>query len=294
MKIIRTSNRALLLVGGLLFFFPALVVSAAGEENKSNPPPPAATAPITPTTAVCSPSTAACAAPSAPTVDSPAVQARVRQLIVTIETKPSGIVVNNNGQVAAEPGHSPYNPDGTRNQNYTVTHDNSQGPAGVVLNNDQLRAQAIAELIKIGKPAVPQLVTALMTEGSEFRRFYAYTLGEIKDPRAVPALIKYMEDGYAKFKLVPQIRASGNEALAKKQEDDGKLMIADSVLALEKITGEKYGSDLNKWKQWWEANKAKVGPTPPLQTYTANPPDPVVHYPPPTPTPTPGTPGKNP
>lgn len=218
------------------------------------------------------------------TPENPAANARVRQLIAIIEANPSGVVVNNAGVVNAPPDNQPYNPDGTRNQNFRVDPDLSQAGVALILNADHRRAQAVQELIRMGKPAVPEMSRALVWESHEYRRFYAYILGELKDERSVPAVLKYLEDAQMKATMIPITRTTGDMAMVKKLLDDGNRMGTDSAQALNKITGQNFGVDLLKWQAWWETNKCRVGPTPKIITYTANPPSPKVHYtmPPPT------------
>jgi hypothetical protein len=209
----------------------------------------------------------------------PAVQKKVLELISLIEMKPTGVFVNNQGRVEVPPNHQPYNPDGSRNQDFTVTHDTPSGGA-IMVNHEQKRQQAVRDLIAIGRPAVDELARALTREYMTYRSLYAYALGEIRDPRAVPALLKYLEDGQEKLKNVPFVRENGDPAFAEQLEASGNKMIQDAGEALSKITGQNYGPDLAKWKEWWEANKDRVGPTPNLIEYTANPPSsqPPVHY----------------
>ena len=221
------------------------------------------------------PSAAPAGAPARPTVfpplpapvADPAAEARIRALIAAIEDKPSGLIVNNSGRIDAPPANQPYNPDGSRNENFRVTPNPSSGQAALLQNPEQRRSQALAELIRIGRPAVPFLCMALMMEAYEHRPLYAQALGEIKDPRAVPHLLKYFEDGKMKVSLAATVARSGDAAMAKKLEDEGRLMMTDATAALAKITGRNFGPDLGKWRQWWEENKAKVGPTPPVVLY---------------------------
>jgi hypothetical protein len=211
----------------------------------------------------------------------PEQKEHIAYLLAFIESQPAGFVFNNSGIVARPPNHKPYNPDGSRNQNFRVAPDPNQAQASAVTNHEKRRASAMEELIKIGRPAVPQTVTAIVNEGNQYRFIYAFILGEIKDPRAVPALIKYMNDGKMKLDCAASYRKFGDEEMAKLMEDEGQAMIADATGALESITGQDYGPDIDKWRAWWEANKAKYGTPLPLVIETADPPPGSKSYAPP-------------
>ncbi len=199
------------------------------------------------------------------------VQARINQLIKLINLKPNLITVNQSNQVIKDPNQQPFNPDGTRNQDFTVQPDYSHPSMSQVINADQNREKWTAELIRIGKPAVPALVKALTYEGHEYREYYARALGGIRDPRAVPAILKYYQDGVIQMNLAKMIRSSGDEAAAKECEKKGQTMKQAAVKALEQISGQKLGDDLAKWNQWWIENKANVKPLPVPKHYSANP-----------------------
>jgi uncharacterized protein (DUF302 family) len=65
-----------------------------------------------------------------------------------------------------------------------------------LLSNDEiLRIHSRESLVKIGKPAVPQLVEALMRGNHWLRWEAAKALGEIGDPTAAPALVEALKDG---------------------------------------------------------------------------------------------------
>lgn len=211
--------------------------------------------------------------PAEPKKIDPALEKKIKSLIATVEKKATGTIVNNDGSVEVPPDHQPYNPDGSRNQDFKVTHDHEGGTATYRANLDKQRELAIKELIGIGPPAVDELSRALTRDYFQYRPMYAYALGEIGDPRAVPALLKYFETGEMKLKNVDFVRSAGNVEMAARLERDGHKMMDDAASALSKITGQSYGRDHKKWSAWWEANKEKVGPVPDLQEYTANPKD---------------------
>lgn len=235
--------------------------SALGQ----SPAPAAPTAAPTP-----APTAATCAVPdfSTPQVADAALDARIRALILAIEDKPSGVIINNAGYIENAPANQPYNPDGSRNENFRVTPDLSGANTAYMLNGEQRKQKAYEELVRIGRPAVPLLSMAVVMEGYDQRPIYVKALGEIRDPRAVPHLIKYMEDGKMMLSMAASMVSLGNTVEAKKLQCDGNKMMADAADALAKITGQNYGPNLGPWRQWWEQNQSKVqGPIPPTQIY---------------------------
>ncbi|MBI5746574.1 MAG: HEAT repeat domain-containing protein [Nitrospirae bacterium] len=60
--------------------------------------------------------------------------------------------------------------------------------------DQEIRQSAKMALLEIGKPAVEPLILALQDEDWSVRRVAAYTLGELKDPRAVEPLIAALKD----------------------------------------------------------------------------------------------------
>lgn len=65
-----------------------------------------------------------------------------------------------------------------------------------MLNFDDPGNYAAAALVNIGEPAVEALITALGSPATQVRLYAAYTLGEIRDRRAVSTLIEVLEDPY--------------------------------------------------------------------------------------------------
>ncbi len=74
--------------------------------------------------------------------------------------------------------------------------------------------------------AVVPLIGALSDGHAYVRRRAAFALGELHDPRAIDSLIKELQD---------------DDAFARKFASE----------ALEKITGQQFGSDSKKWAEWW-------------------------------------------
>ncbi|MFC1742790.1 sodium-dependent transporter [Candidatus Riflebacteria bacterium] len=62
------------------------------------------------------------------------------------------------------------------------------------LKDEQVQLHAKEALVKIGKPAVQPLITALMDKNRMVKRLAAEALGKIKDARAVDSLIKVLKD----------------------------------------------------------------------------------------------------
>jgi uncharacterized protein (DUF302 family) len=61
-------------------------------------------------------------------------------------------------------------------------------------NDEILRIHSRESLVKIGKPAIPQLVEALMRGSHWLRWEAAKTLGQIGNPTAAPALVEALKD----------------------------------------------------------------------------------------------------
>jgi len=134
---------------------------------------------------------------------------------------------------------------------------------------------AIQELVRIGAPAVPELITELrQTERWLSKSLIAFTLRAIGDRRAVPALIEVL--GRSKYRGGYGIYVKDDELASFMLEhqhtspDDGdrkakQIIIAGPVVeitaALEKITGHSEGPEMfspeaaeavkRRWQRWW-------------------------------------------
>ncbi len=203
--------------------------------------------------------------------DPAAQQARINKLIEQIEYIPDGIMVNRAVTVVTQQDRKQYNPDGTYNHNFKVNPDYSAPAISRFVKPDAHRMGYTNELIKIGKPAVPALMLAVCQESHKFREYYCIALGQIKDLRAVAALLHYYQDGVEQFKVAKGIRSMGDEAWAVKVETRGRMMKDQALVSLRSMTGQDLGDDIKAWERWWESKKKQVGPIPPLTTYTANP-----------------------
>ena len=199
-----------------------------------------------------------------------AVQLRVQELIRLIETKPSGVFVNEQVKVIKPPDHQPYNPDGSRNQDFTVRPDTEHPAVADKIYVEERREQYLQELIKIGQPAEPALIRAMIFEGYEFRPLYCRALGEIKDLRAAPALLKFYEDGRNQL-MVAKAARQLDPAAAAEAEQKGRARTAAAIAALENLSGQKFGDDPAKWQAWWDSRKGQVQPLPVPTLYSVNP-----------------------
>jgi uncharacterized protein (DUF302 family) len=85
-------------------------------------------------------------------------------------------------------------------------------------NDDIVRIHSRNSLVKIGKPAVPQLIEALRHGGHWLRWEAAKTLGEIGDPSAASALVQGLKDeefdvGWLAAEGLIKVKAGGIEPL---------------------------------------------------------------------------------
>lgn len=142
--------------------------------------------------------------------------------------------------------------------------------------NSQVAAiSAIQELVRIGAPAVPELITELrQTERWLSKSLIALTLRAIGDRRAVPALIEVL--GRSKYRGEYGIYVKDDELASFMLEhqhtppDDGErkakqIIIAGPVIeiveTLDEITGHSEGPDRfspeaaetvkRRWQSWW-------------------------------------------
>lgn len=200
------------------------------------------------------------APPPAP-VPSPApaanVELRVQELIRLIETKPSGVYVNQQVKIAPDSDRAAYHADGRRNQDFTVRPDDDHPSISGVMHYEQNQEKYLRELVQIGPAAVPGLVRAATYEGYEFRNLYARALGQIKDLRAVPALLKLYEDANNQL-MVAKAAERFDPAMAAEAARKGNACKQDALAALAAVSGQNFGDDLNRWKAWWETQKGAV------------------------------------
>jgi hypothetical protein len=142
--------------------------------------------------------------------------------------------------------------------------------------NSQVAAiSAIRELVRMGAPAVPELITELrQTERWLYKSLIAFTLRAIGDRRAVPGLIEVLgrskyrggygiyvkDDELASFMLQHQHTPPDDEDRKAKQIIIGGPVI-EIVKALDKIIGHSEGPEMfspeaaevvkRRWQKWW-------------------------------------------
>jgi HEAT repeats len=113
---------------------------------------------------------------------------------------------------------------------------------------DRMRAKAAhKELMKIGKPAVPQLVVAAQGKKPWVRVWAGAALGASRDPRAVEPMLKLLED---KFHMVRQISTWHGAGLNKMDA-----RIAPAIVAR---MGDP-NPDVRKWAEKAIRERIKVG-----------------------------------
>ncbi len=108
--------------------------------------------------------------------------------------------------------------------------------------------QRIAAARELGKrrsiDAVPALIQTLDDPSDCVRSWAASALGKIGDPKAVPPLISAMERHYgAPF-------AGPLDHIYSRRRG-----VADFGIALRRLTGQRYGTDPDEWKRWFQGVK---------------------------------------
>jgi HEAT repeat protein len=78
------------------------------------------------------------------------------------------------------------------------------------------------------------LIETLDHRNPNVRHASAIALGDTEDPRAIEPLITYLKNARSKKSRVT------------------------AGIALKMITGQKFGTDISKWEQWWIENKGRL------------------------------------
>lgn len=109
-----------------------------------------------------------------------------------------------------------------------------------------------------------RLIQNLNSEYRDLRMSAIWTLGRVKDPRAVEALINALRH------KDPLMREKAAEALGETKDmkavepliamlkDEEETIPGIAAESLEKITGKNLGKDHDKWQKWWEQKKGTI------------------------------------
>jgi len=112
----------------------------------------------------------------------------------------------------------------------------------IVLSKDEdyfIRKYVILALAKLkDKRAFEPLIELLKSEYS--KADYIKALGELNDPRAVAPIITILLDSNYNY-----------------YDDRDRQNREQSIQALEKLTGQKFGQNIIAWQEWWNKNKKK-------------------------------------
>jgi hypothetical protein len=107
--------------------------------------------------------------------------------------------------------------------------------------------------------AEESFIHALQDKDRYLRSSAARILAEHPDPQTYDTLIVTLKDPY-EYVRSSAARALGNlgdvraiPSLIELLQDPFLIVREDAEAALEKITGEHFGKDYNKWKEWWAA-----------------------------------------
>lgn len=130
---------------------------------------------------------------------------------------------------------------------------------------------AIDRLGEIGNPsAVPILTKILTNSGREYgdleRANAATALGKIGDIGALDSLIFVLDtesnsDWILLCDIIEVLEGFGStkavDVLIKALGYDVEFVSKDVVVALTSLTGQDFGTDQEKWEDWWDANRSK-------------------------------------
>jgi HEAT repeat protein len=128
--------------------------------------------------------------------------------------------------------------------------------------NTFVRREAAKALGEIrGSGSMEALIAALRDEDVDVAEQATEALGKIKDPRAVKPLIILLKDKHSFVRGIV-VRALGEisdpcaiEPLITVLRDQDSVNRYWAREALEKITGEDFEGDPEKWQQWWRQNQ---------------------------------------
>jgi hypothetical protein len=125
---------------------------------------------------------------------------------------------------------------------------------------------------RIGDPeAIPSLVKALREKNERVRSAAVLALGRLKAKSAVPKLLDLIEEEawtirtavYSALAEMGDLRAV--EPLIERLATETGRSAEDCAAALEKLTGQRFGTAIDAWRRWFEAHRDVIeagGPLP--------------------------------
>jgi HEAT repeat protein len=137
-----------------------------------------------------------------------------------------------------------------------------------------VRKQAVHSLGRVGAPAVKSLIAALQAPEVDVRTHAVEALGQIGDARALKPLVAVLDEGEAEARQAVPMALGNIAATARlRGEADLTLQVAnaligtlerkdpaarlEAIVTLQLLSGEEYGDDVERWKQWRTKQIAK-------------------------------------
>jgi len=187
-------------------------------------------------------------------------QNRVKELIKLINQEPNLLAINPKASVVKDKDWQPVTPDGKKNQDFRVAPDDSAPEISQAVMIAQNRQKWTEELVRIGFDAVPELIRAVLDPANKYRHYLVSALGQIRDLRGVPAVLKYYHDAVEEDKLANSMERLGAGDEVARMRQDVQLKKKSSVEALKLLSGKDLGEDYSKWEAWWKEMEKKIGP----------------------------------
>jgi len=188
-----------------------------------------------------------------------AIQERVIELIKLINLEPNLLMINPKAQVVKDPDWRPVTEDGKYNQDYRVVPDDSAPEISQAVNVEQNRQKFTRELVSIGLEAVPELVKAVLDPANKYRHYLISALGQIRDVKASPAILKIYWDAVEKEKVAKSLESMGAAADAAQMRLETAADKKAAIDALKLLSGQDFGDNYPKWEAWWKETEKKVG-----------------------------------
>jgi len=123
---------------------------------------------------------------------------------------------------------------------------------------------AVSPFVQAEIDQIERLIQNLNSEYRDLRMSSIWTLGRVKDPRAVQVLINTLgnKDPLMREKAAEALGHTGDlkavESLISILNDQEETIREAAAGALGKITGKDFGQDPDKWQKWWAQNKENV------------------------------------